>query len=598
MRVLTPKPDKITVHHPINKSKPRSLHYISDEEWAECVIWAELSEQFPSGLQHNSEKVTSIVKEKTGKSYRTFRRFRAKFEKYGTISSLCNKSSSGGRGKSRLDPKVDAIIEKHLKAHRKHNGHTAYNVSEALIDITADCELEGLPIPSRAVVYNRDNATSKYKIAKQGCASRLELSKLDATPGKTPDRKHPLERIQIDHTLVDVVCGARYNNHHQVEELIPIGRPWMTVALCEASRATLGLMLSFEAPSCASIAHFMAHMIFPKDDILAEHDLSYEWVMRGVPGIIYTDRGSDFTSNAFKRGCEEIGIQNEFRPGGSANFGGIIESYIGKSMGKVKLCSGATNKRFFERGSTRNPAEEAVMSINELEKHLIRWAVGVYNNDSKKILHQATPANMWTKGLSNSVWSRSRITRIPRSRENTVINFLPAAPNGRVINDDGCIYLHGLKYFSESIRHLRRRGEKKKFEIRFTKYDISRVWLRDPDTNSFHLLSSLELNEPITYAEWMATKKWLEARNISAADTQTRLRAVAEMKQESENSKSESKRSKQRKASRKAKVEQLDTITIRSKDTPSTNDISNVEAFPPLKRSSQKSSKVITRRQK
>ncbi len=598
MKTLTPKPDKITVHHPVNKSKPRSPHHISDEEWKEAEVWAQLSEQFPSGRKHDESHVASIVKEKTDKSYRTFRRYRSEYEKHGTISALCKKVSSGGRGKGRLDSKVDAIIEKHLKAHRAHNGHEDFFVSEAIADIFDECDLEGLVRPSKSVIYNRNNSTSKYKAAKQGGASRLELSKLDATPGKTPERKHPLERVQIDHTLVDVVCGARYNNFHQVQELVPIGRPWMTVALCEATRAPLGLMLSYEAPSCASIAHFMAHMIFPKDDILAEHDLSYQWPMQGIPGIIYTDSGSDFTSNAFKRGCAEIGIQSEVRPGGSSNYGGIIESYIGKSMGKVKLCSGATNKKFLGRGSTRNPAEEASMTISALEQHLIRWAVGVYNNQSKKILHEATPANAWKKGISNSVVSRTREKQMPKSRVDTVINFLPAAPKGRKINDDGCINLHSLRYFSESIRHLRRNGDKKKFEIRFSKYDVSVVWLRDPDTNAYHKLQSLELNEPLTYAEWMATKTWLHKRNITEADVQTRLRAHREMRLESEKSKSESKRSKRKKATQQAKGDQLKKILSRSDTNQQNAETNNIEVFLPLNRKGQKSSKVLKRTHK
>ncbi len=48
-----------------------------------------------------------------------------------------------------------------------------------------------------------------------------------------PPISRPLELVQIDHTLVDVVV---------VDELArkPIGRPWVTLAINVATRAVLG----------------------------------------------------------------------------------------------------------------------------------------------------------------------------------------------------------------------------------------------------------------------------------------------------------------------------------------------------------------------
>ena len=43
----------------------------------------------------------------------------------------------------------------------------------------------------------------------------------------------PLERVQIDHTQVDVIVGDEGDR-------LPIGRPWLTLAIDAASRVLLG----------------------------------------------------------------------------------------------------------------------------------------------------------------------------------------------------------------------------------------------------------------------------------------------------------------------------------------------------------------------
>jgi putative transposase len=50
----------------------------------------------------------------------------------------------------------------------------------------------------------------------------------------------PLERVQIDHTLVDVIMVDEGDR-------LPIGRPWLTLAIDVASRAVLGFLVSLEA---------------------------------------------------------------------------------------------------------------------------------------------------------------------------------------------------------------------------------------------------------------------------------------------------------------------------------------------------------------
>jgi putative transposase len=68
----------------------------------------------------------------------------------------------------------------------------------------------------------------------------------------------PLDLVQIDHTLMDVVVVDR-------EQRLSIGRPWLTLAIDVSSRAVTGFSISLEAPSALSVSLVLSHAVLPKD---------------------------------------------------------------------------------------------------------------------------------------------------------------------------------------------------------------------------------------------------------------------------------------------------------------------------------------------
>jgi len=57
--------------------------------------------------------------------------------------------------------------------------------------------------------------------------------------------------------LVDVIVVDR-------EQRLPIGRPWLTLAIDIATRAVIGFNVSLEAPSALSISLVLSHAVMPK----------------------------------------------------------------------------------------------------------------------------------------------------------------------------------------------------------------------------------------------------------------------------------------------------------------------------------------------
>lgn len=68
----------------------------------------------------------------------------------------------------------------------------------------------------------------------------------------------------------------------------------------------------------------MAHAVLSKKAWLLERMIQAKWPVWGVPQCVHADNGSDFKSEALRRGCEDCGIRIEFRPPGRAHFSPLV----------------------------------------------------------------------------------------------------------------------------------------------------------------------------------------------------------------------------------------------------------------------------------
>ena len=228
----------------------------------------------------------------------------------------------------------------------------------------------------------------------------------------------PLNLVQIDHTLMDVVVVDR-------ERRLPIGRPWLTLAIDVASRAVTGFSISLEAPSALSVSLVLSHAVLPKDRWLADRELhNLNWPMGGLPRMIHVDNGKDFHSEALVRGCQEYGVGLEHRPPGLPHFGGHIERLIGTMMGAVHLLPGTTQSNPLEKGAYDSEGR-AALTLPELERWLTLQIAGVYHLSAHSVLGM-TPLAAWQEGLAR----RKQPLRFPVNDEEYFLDFLPAVPRG------------------------------------------------------------------------------------------------------------------------------------------------------------------------
>lgn len=82
------------------------------------------------------------------------------------------------------------------------------------------------------------------------------------------------------------------------------GKPWLTVVIDDYSRAVAGYFLSFEAPCALHTSLALRQAIWRKEDA--------RWMVCGIPEVLYTDHGSDFTSRHLEQVSADLKTQLVF----------------------------------------------------------------------------------------------------------------------------------------------------------------------------------------------------------------------------------------------------------------------------------------------
>ena len=322
-----------------------------------------------------------------------------------------------------------------------------------------------LSIPNYRTVARRVAALDPHFAMTKRHGAKAAREKYGPVGGANLGSDLPLDLVQIDHTLVDVIVVDR-------EHRLPIGRPWLTLAIDVATRAIVGFSLSFEAPSALSISLVLSHAVLPKATWLADRELhSLDWPMAGLPHVIHVDNAKEFHSEALVRGCQEYGIAIDHRLQGQPHLGGHIERLIGTMMGAVHLLPGTTFSNVTEKDSYDSEGR-AVLTLAELERWLALQIAGVYHLTVHSALDK-TPLSAWREGIAK----RKQPIWYPVSPDEFFLDFLPAVP--RMIQRDG-IHFHKIRYWDNVLSPWA--GRLKKFLlVKFDPRNLARLYVCDPE---------------------------------------------------------------------------------------------------------------------
>ena len=469
-------------------------------------------------LEKNLSRKDSVeYSKKIGIHFTTLYRWQERYKSTGTILGLISNKVGAKKGNTRLNSEIEILIKRIIDNY--YLTIQKPSVQSVVDKVLAECKKMNIIAPHSNTIRNRIEAITEYeKLKKQGSKS-IARTRYEPTPNKF-EADYPLQLIEIDHTPCDIIL---VDDEHR----LPIGRPWITVAIDIYSRMIVGYYLSMNAPSVTSVGMCVSNTILPKDTLLAKFDVNANWNVWGFPETIHVDNGADFRADAVKKAGLAHGINIEFRPVGRANFGGHIERAIGTLMSEIHNLPGTTFSNIKQRGEYNSDAN-ASMTFFEFEKWLVTFITKIYH----KRVHNSlflTPEQQWEEGLFGDENSIGFIQK-PSSNSTIILDFLPIYE--RTIQKNG-VNIEGLNYYDHVLRtkiNQTENGKKKQFIFKRDPRDISYVWFYEESTKEYFKIPVANQNMPsMTAWEFDSIKTNLKNKGLKRVNQDAILEAREEL---------------------------------------------------------------------
>ncbi|MEO8250645.1 MAG: Mu transposase C-terminal domain-containing protein [Burkholderiales bacterium] len=454
----------------------------TDAQWEQ----ARTREVVIRGLIGAPDLVSQVARaaSRFGVTRRTIFRWLAAYREAPQTSSLLQRPGGTPPGAKRIDARLERVISEVTRD--VYLTKVRAKKEEVVRQVGLRCSAEGLDAPSRKAILTRLRSLDARAVAKARLQPAEAAALFDPVPGAYRI-DCALDVVQIDHTRVDVIV---VDEAHR----LPIGRPWLTLAIDVATRVVAGFYVSLEAPSSTSVALCIAQAVLPKEPWLHSRDLTCPWPVWGLPKAVHADNGPDFTAAALRRGCDEHGIKLILRPIATPHYGGHIERLIGTVMGRVHLLPGTTGSNPQDKGAY--PAEaESVLTVAELERWLALEICEQYHRRVHRGLRRS-PLASWQEALRNAAGG---LGALPDQPEQFALSFLPF--ERRNLRRDG-LHLFHIRYWDAVLPSIAALGEP--MLVRYDPRNLSKVYVAGPDSR-FHPIPYADLKlPPITLWEQRA----------------------------------------------------------------------------------------------
>jgi putative transposase len=258
-------------------------------------------------LMAAGQRTKAAVRERAqqfGISPSTAYRLIRKWEQYGRLEALLRRRSSGGRGKSRLLPEVEEIVQEVIPTYFNKQKLTMQDVAFTVRQV---CGSRGLPLPHENTIRQRIRQIDE-QVRIRTRIGRKAAMKFEPHADPFDLATYPLAVVQVDHTVLDVVLVDD-------EDRRPIGRDvWITLAFDVFSRMVAGYYVSLDPVGEISTGMCIAHAIMRKDKWLQEHGITTEWPCWGPMDCVHVDNALEFRGKMLRRACAVYGIEINFRP--------------------------------------------------------------------------------------------------------------------------------------------------------------------------------------------------------------------------------------------------------------------------------------------
>ena len=518
------------------------LSEIADDDWqvaqARYAAISPLAGRMTIGREDAEARAQEV-----GVNVATLYRWLKKYNAMGSVTALIPGRRGWKNGNRRIDPDAENIIRDviddfYLTPQRPSPKHT-------VTEVLRRCVARGIEPPSHTTVRARiTEIPERDRLRARGYREQA-INKFTPSPGKFPNADYPLAVVQIDHTPADIIL---VDDIHR----LPIGRPWITLAIDVHTRTVTGFYLSFDPPSETSVAMCVASSLLPKEEWLITHGVEAPWPVWGAPRTIHVDNGADFRSNSFQKSCLAYGINLEFRPVKQPRFGGHIERLLGTLLKEIHALPGATFSSIKDREGYDSD-KHAAMTRSEFEVWLMTLICKVYHQKTHSGIGM-TPLKKWELGVFGDGLSPGvGVPPRPSDRLSVLFDFLPSFY--RTVQTFG-VTVDGLSYYAEALRpwiNARNKdGSKRKLLFRRDPRDISALWFFDPDVKQYFKIPFSDLSLPsMSVWECLQAKERLKKEGVASVNEHEILRAITELREQVEQASKASKKARRQAQRRK-----------------------------------------------
>lgn len=446
-----------------------------------------------------------------GVNIATVYRWLALYKTTGSLAGLIPMARSGGRGKSRIDPAVNDVvtdcIQKYYLSKRR------LSIKRVVREIQKSCRSKSLKAPHENTIRNRINRLSEeLKLGKR--QGREALKQYQPLVAPFPGADWPLSIVQIDHTKVDLIL---VDDEHR----LPVGKPWITVAIDVFSRMVTGFYVSFDPPGAMSAGMCVANSILPKEAWLAGLGCKGSWPIWGLMGTLHADNAKEFRGNMLKLACQVHGINLEWRPVKKPEYGGHIERLLGTFNTEIHDLPGTTFSNPIMRG--RYPSlEKSALTLSEFEQWLAVYITEVYHQKMHTSIGMSPIAKFEQGIFGNEDSPGTGIMPRVSDERRLRLDFMPYTE--RSIQSYG-IVIDGIQYYSDVLRSWIQAKDpenaklKRKFIIRRDPRDISCVYFYDPVLQEYFDVPYRNLSRPsMSLWELRAVRKKLREESTQLID--------------------------------------------------------------------------------
>lgn len=428
-------------------------------------------------LQESIKEVAKVIVDKNPPSVSTLKNWINRYidGNRDVVSLVSRRNRSGNRTRrvcKEVEEIVDSAIESHYLARQRNTMvDTRY---EASLQIEASnrllpTDVEKLAIPSLDYFHFRLKRHTKFDICAARFGKPYALRKYKGVHGHSSGER-PLDRVEIDHTVIDLMVVDERSG-------LPLGRPYLTVAIDSFTRCVLGYYMSFEPPSYLSVSLCLRHAILPKTYVKDSYPkIENEWGVYGVMLNLIVDNGAEFHSQALEDLALRFGITLQYCPRAQPWFKGKIERFIGTiNRGLLHKLPGTTFSNIFDKDDY-DSIGSAIITKNSLDEIIHTWIIDFYHKKNHTAL-QNSPINYWRENTSGMP--------IPLPTDISDLETALAVPVERVLSRKG-VELFSFEYFSdECMLYLARLSGPQKVKIRYRSNDLSFIYVEEADTGRF-----------------------------------------------------------------------------------------------------------------